>query len=71
MEDFLDILAWVFLFPCLLFTFIGFWRHVQYLQNPFAYHLYAHLRGTVTVFYWPRWALASVVAICWLVARQL
>ena len=69
-ENFLDILAWVLLFPCLLFTFLGAWRHAQYLLHPFAYQM-DRIRGAVEVFNWPRWALASVVAISWLMSRQL
>jgi hypothetical protein len=69
-ESFLDILAWVLLFPCLLFAFLGAAGHAKYLLHPFAYQL-DRARGAVPAFYWPRWVLVSVVAISWLVSRQL
>lgn len=70
MENFLDILAWVLLFPCMLFAFLGAWKHARYLLHPFAYQL-DRARGIVMVFYWRRWALASLVAIVWLISRQV
>lgn len=69
-ENFLDICAWVLLFPCMLFASLGAWGHAKYFLHPFAYQL-DRARGTVTVFYWPRWALASLAAIVWLISRQV
>jgi hypothetical protein len=68
--NFLDILAWVFLFPCMLFAALEVGAQIRYILHPFAYQL-DRVHGTVTVFYWRRWALASLVATVWLISRQV